>query len=400
MKMQKKKNITAVVLVLVLFVTGFTLFFLLKPKASDSKLKPHTSSYSTDLNQISTKENHMTNPAAPDNTWPSGDAQPDNNFSVGKGDEPILAPADAQKIGFFFGTEADMKPEVAEAFAKEGCTVLHSFEMPETPETVPVYKAENRENDVVGFMNAVFGEEVDCESQTLSDNRGTLYYTTWHGAQYQIMDCGTFRDGYRRLAVRRTSLPAEKTANDPAAEARSFAEKLTQNSFFQGFQVEPELYYSCLYQTSVVACKQYISGYPISSDTYYIEEDNDTWNIEGSILTVEYDAYGLNGVEFKRPLSVTETGAAKPVRVSAEMALKNAISQAKQKYTGHRVIDIREVSLEYLSPAHDGDQMIPVWVIRYDLYQKALRPGSVEFDVGELVFIVEVETGYVYPIYL
>lgn len=398
--MRRKSLIPFIILVTVLLAAGLALFFLMKPKEAAPRQEARTSDYSSETKTINAAEQQTVASEATGIAWPSRDTQPEGNLGGDQGEKPIIAPADAQKIGFFFGTEADMKPEVAEAFAKEGCTVLHSFEMPETPETVPVYKAANRENDVVGFMNAVFGEEVDCESQTLSDNRGTLYNTTWHGAQYQIMDCGTFRDGYRRLAVRRTSLPVEKTANDPAAEARSFAEKLTQNSFFQGFQVEPELYYSCLYQTSVVACKQYISGYPISSDTYYIEEDNDTWNIEGSILTVEYDAYGLNGVEFKRPLSVTETGAAKTVRVSAEMALENAISQSKKKYTGHRVIDIREISLEYLSPAHDGDQMIPVWVIRYDLYQKSLRPGSVEFDVGELAFIVEVETGYVYPIYL
>ena len=404
--MKRKNTVPFVLLVSVLIGIGVALFLLMKPEDSspeqttNTTIMPDTRSTHESSGQATDTKGQLSDPEDKDMSRPSNDTELDNNC----GNDPVTVLADAQRIGFFIGSETEMDPEIAEAFRKEGSTVLRDIEIPQTPDAVPVFTAVNREIDAVQLMKVIFGETVEYETQTLADNQGTLYKTTWHGAQYQIIDNGKFRDSFRRFAVRRLSLPSAQTTADPEAEARRFAEELLASPFLQGFQVKPGSYYSSLYQTSLVACEQIVDEYPISGSTYYVESDGtiidagELLNILGTKLTVEFDAYGLNGVELTRPLSITATGEMQPIRITAEAALENAISQANKRYNGHNVIAIRGISLQYLTPAHDGDPLIPVWVIPYDYYQNSLRPGSVEFDVGELAFIVDAQTGYVYPI--
>ena len=404
--MTRKGTVSFIILVAVLAAAGLALFFLMKPKDASPRQESEAASNTSEWKPVSTSENLASTPAVTEKPLPSMETQPKETSGNDQNNTPVSVPEDAQKIGFFIGSETDMEPEIAEAFHKDGSTVLRDIEIPDTPDTVPVYTAVNREIDAVQFMKTVFGEDVVYESQKLADNQGMLYRTTWHGAEYQILVNEKYRDSYHRLAVRRLSLPSAKTTEDPETEARRFAEALLASPFLEGFQMDPGAYYSSLYQTSLVACEQLIDGYPISDKTYYVESDGevieagDMLNIQGTTLTVEFDAYGLSGVELTRPLSVAATGETQSIRISAEAALENAINQAKKRYPGHNVIAIRGISLQYLTPVHDGDPMLPVWVISYDYYQNSLRPGSVELDVGELAFIVDAQTGYVYPIFV
>ena len=394
--MPKKNMFPFAFLVLFLIALGVALLILIKPDETTPSREPYTIYNSESKYNLTTEYSPSTSETSETTLYPS---ETKTEYNHSDNENPSV-PEDAQKIGFFIGSESDMEPEILEAYQKEGCTVLNNVIIPESPETIPVYIATNKKIDAVQFMKAVFGDTVKYETQILAGEQGTLYTTAWHGAEYSIMDKGEYRDGYHRISVRRTNVPSTQTVNDPEGEAFRFAENLTLFPYCQGFNVESQAYYSYLFQSSLIICRQFAGTYPIASASYHIEEENDTWTILGTSLTVEFDAYGLSGVDLKRPLYLTETGEKQNIQISAETAMENAIKQAKKRFSGHNVIAIRGISLEYLAPAHDGEPMIPVWVIPYDIYRSSLQQGSVELDVGELSFLVDAVTGEVFPIYV